>query len=108
MISDFIRNLILIIGWPVLVFGSVMLFIRGRAVFVLVKGSLVGKITKTLVITMLVSMYSLGIVATFYLFSCDFSVYIVLPVFIAWFITFAMSFVTLKKAKEETEKLSGK
>ena len=105
---EFMRNLILIIGWPVLVIGSILLFVRGRAVFEMMKGSLVGKIAKTLVITMLVGMYCLGIVATFYLFASDSAVYVVFPVFIAWFITFVMSLVILKKAKEETEKLAGK
>lgn len=63
------RTLILAIGWPILVIGSIYLFYRGRKVYSLVKGSLVGRITRTLVITMLVGMYSLGIVSTAYMFA---------------------------------------
>lgn len=38
-----IRGLILGIGWPVLIAGSIYLFVKGRGVYKLVKGSLIGK-----------------------------------------------------------------
>ena len=100
------RNIILIIGWPVLVGGSILLFIRGAQVYKLVKGSLVGKITKVLVYTMLVEMYSLGLVSTAYMFSEPKSAYLVLPVFAVWFIVFVWSLKVLITAGQEAKKIS--
>ncbi len=103
-----IRNIILIVGWPVLILGSVYLVIKGKNVYQLVKGSLVGKVTKVLVISMLVGMYSLGIVATTLMF-CDVTVgvWVVLPIFLAWFATFVWSLKVLVQAQKETEALGG-
>lgn len=101
-----VRNLILIIGWPVLIGGSLYLFFKGRQVYRLVKGSLIGKITKALVFTMLVEMYSLGIVCTAYMFSDVRSTYLVFPVFLAWFLVFVWSLKILFEAEAETRKLA--
>ena len=101
------RNIILIFGWPVLIAGSIYLFIKGRKVYELVKGSLVGKITRALIITMLVEMYSLGIVCTAYMFSEPKSAFLVFPIFMAWFIVFVWSLRVLLAAEKETRKLTG-
>jgi len=100
------RNLILGIGWPILIIGSIYIFIKGRKVYQLVKGSLVGKITKVLVYTMLVEMYSLGIVSTAFMFTDERSTYLILPIFLIWFITFAASLKVLNNAEQETNKLT--
>ncbi|MFA6272915.1 MAG: hypothetical protein WC673_00250 [Candidatus Paceibacterota bacterium] len=102
-----IRTIILAVGWPVLVAGSIYLFIKGREVYNLVKGSLVGKITKALVFTMLVEMYSLGIVTTAYMFeNSEKGVMVGLPIFLIWFVVFVWSLRTLIKAKQEVSKLN--
>ena len=103
-----IRNLILGIGWPILVGGSILLFLKGRQVYQMVRGSMVGRITKALVFTMLVEMYSLGIVCTAYMFADAKSTYLVFPVFMAWFVVFLWSLKTLFDAESETRKLAGK
>ncbi len=100
-----IRNIILIVGWPVLIIGSILIFVKGRAVYNMVKGSLVGKITKVLVFTMLVEMYSLGIVCTAYMFSDIKSVYLVVPIFAIWFVTFVWSLKALINAQKEATKI---
>ena len=100
------RNLILIIGWPVLIGGSIYLYIKGREVYNMVKGSLVGRVTKVIVYTMLVEMYSLGIVCTAYMFCEPKGVYLVFPVFAIWFIMFIWSLKVLVKAGKEAKKLS--
>jgi len=107
MSLSIMRNIILIVGWPVLVGGSIFLFLRGKEVYSLVKGSLVGKITMVLVYTMLVEMYSLGIVSTAYMFSEPKSAYLVLPVFLIWFIVFVWSLKVLIAAGAEAKKISG-
>jgi len=103
-----IRTIVLAVGWPVLVIGSIYLLVKGKAVYQMVKGSLVGKVTKVLVISMLVGMYSLGVVATFLMF-CDqeTGVWVVLPIFLAWFITFVWSLKVLAQAQKETQKMAG-
>ncbi|MFH1781572.1 MAG: hypothetical protein ABH835_03085 [Patescibacteria group bacterium] len=103
------RNIILIIGWPVLIAGSIVLVVKGRKVYAMVKDSLVGKVTKVLVITMLVEMYSLGVVCTSYLFTnLDRAVFVVLPIFVAWFAVFGIAFITISKVIKDTEKLTQK
>ncbi|MFA5051822.1 MAG: hypothetical protein WC544_02040 [Patescibacteria group bacterium] len=103
-----IRTIILAIGWPVLIGGSVLLFIKGKKVYQLVKGSLVGNVTKALVSTMLVGMYSLGIVSTVLMFCNEKTgVWTVLPIFAAWFATFVWTLKILTKAQNEAAKLGG-
>ena len=101
-----IRNLILGIGWPVLIVGSIYIFVRGRGVYKLVKGSLVGNLTKTLVLAVLVEMYSLGIVATALMFCEEKGIFIVLPVFLLWFISFIATLKVLRQAKAEADRLT--
>lgn len=101
-----VRNLILFIGWPILIGGSVYLFIQGKKVYELVKGSLVGKISKALVYTMLIEMYSLGIVCTAFMFCDPKAVYIVFPVFFVWFIVFIWTMKVLINATKEVKKMT--
>ncbi len=103
-----VRTIILGIGWPVLVIGSVYLIVSGGKVYKLLKGSLVGRVTKVLVISMLVGMYSLGAIATFYMFADEQTgVWVSLVVFGVWFITFVWSLRVLHSARKETEQLTG-
>lgn len=101
-----IRAIILGVGWPVLIGGSIYIYMRGWGVYKMVKGSLVGNLTKILVLTVLVEMYSLGIVCTAYMFKSAESVYLVLPVFFVWFISFIATIKVLRQAKAEADKLT--
>jgi len=103
-----IRNLILGIGWPVLIGGSIFLFIKGRGVYSMVKTALIGKITKTLVFTMLIEMYSLGIVCTAYMMADPSSTYLVFFIFLIWFIVFILSLRVLMQAEAEIKKMTQK
>ena len=103
-----IRNLILGVGWPVLIGGSIFLFIKGRNVYNMVKTALIGKITKTLVFTMLIEMYSLGIVCTAYMLESASSTYLVLFIFLVWFVVFIASLRVLMKAEAEIRKMTQK
>jgi len=102
-----VRDLVLVIGWPILVAGSIYIFVKGRGVYKLVKGSLIGKLTKTLVVTVLVEMYSLGIVCTAFMFDDERSSYLVVPIFFVWFIMFLATLKVLRNAKKEAEKITG-
>ncbi|MCG2692908.1 hypothetical protein L6279_02245 [Candidatus Parcubacteria bacterium] len=96
---------ILILGWPVLVFLSIYIFFKGRHVYKLVSGSMIGKIIKVLVYTMLVNTSSLGILSTLYINAEPGGVYIVLTVFVVWFIVFIWALKTLNQAQRETKKI---
>ncbi|MFH1522885.1 MAG: hypothetical protein ABIE43_03645 [Patescibacteria group bacterium] len=100
-----LRTIILVIGWPVLIIGSIYLFLKGKGVYKLVKGSVVGQVTKVLVYSMLVGMYSLGIVTTTMMYCEIKSVYLAIPIFLVWFIMFIWTLKTLVKAQGETQKL---
>ena len=101
-----IRNIVLGIGWPVLIVGSIYIFVKGSGVYKLVKGSLIGNLTKTLVFSVFVEMYSLGIVSTALMFCQENGVYLVLPVFLVWFISFVATLKVLGRAKAEADKLT--
>lgn len=103
----FLRNIILGVGWPVLIAGSIYLFIKGRVVYSLVKNSMIGRVTKILIFTMLVEMYSLGIVCTAYMFCEPKGVFLVFPVFMVWFIVFILSLKILIQVGDETKKIAG-
>ena len=106
MSYSMLRNIILLIGWPVLIAGSIFIFIKGHAIYKLVKGSLVGRITKVLVLGMLIEMYSLGIVATVYIVTDVHSVRLVVPVFLSCFGVFIWTIRALAEAQREAHKLT--
>lgn len=99
------RNIILLIGWPVLIGGSVYLFVKGKKVYDIVGASMVGNMIKILVLGMMVEMYSLGIVATVLMWVDINYTYLVVPVFIIWFIIFILSLKTLREWELENERL---
>lgn len=104
---ELIRNIILIICWPVLIIGSIVLLIKGREVYAMVKDSLVGRVSKVLVITMILEILGLGVVCTSYLFTdLNSAIYIVLPIFIACFAVFIIAFITISKVIKDTKKLT--
>lgn len=100
-------TIILAVGWPVLIIGSIYLFIKGRHVYALVKGSLVGKVVRILVYTMMVEMYSLGIVSTGFMYSSTKGVALVIPIFLIWFVMFAITIKVLMNAEKEARALTG-
>jgi hypothetical protein len=101
------RTLILVIGWPVLIAGSIYLFITGKKVYSMVKGSMIGKIIKTTVVTMLVEMYSLGIVTTLYMMTdLERGIMVGVPIFLIWFVMFVWSMKTLISASNEVHKMN--
>ena len=104
---ELIRLIILAVGWPVLIIGSIYLFVKGRFVYSMVRGSLVGKITKALVFTMLIEMYSIGILFTAFMYVDGVKgVLFSLPIFVIWYIVFLWCVDVLEKAKAEITKLN--
>ncbi len=100
-----LRTIVLAIGWPILVLGSIFIFVQGRRACSVVAGSLVGNLSKTLVGSMIIGMYSLGVVSTLYMFDNPRAVYVVIIIFLVWFIAFVKSLKVLKHACDETKKI---
>lgn len=96
-----IRILILAIGWPVLTIGSVFLLGKTWIFYREVRGSLFGRLVVPSILGWLLTMYSLAIVATFYMLSDVQATRIVLPIFVVWFITMiTITIITLRWNKE--------
>lgn len=86
-----LRALILSIGWPVLIVGSVMLSVLGWRFAKATEGTIFAKLVFPTVLGWLVTMYILGVTATFYMLDVPYKgTLIVFPVFIIWFIAFSV------------------
>lgn len=84
-----LRAAILVIGWPVLIVGSIILFFMGRRFAHTTKGTIFARLVFPTVLGWLVTMYILGITATFYMFDAPHKgPLVVFPIFLIWFVTF--------------------
>lgn len=102
-----IRDIVIFVGWPILVFASILIFVKGRHIYHLVRNSLVGKVTKALVYSLLVNLSSLGIICTLYIFSDSNAVKVVLPVLVVWLIVFIWTLRTIMQAEREARGIVG-
>lgn len=85
------RTIILVIGWPLLVGGSIFLIYRTLQFHRAIGKVIWGRLVLAMVVGWLVSMYSLGITATAYMFSdVQTGVLVVFPIFLLWFITMVL------------------
>lgn len=83
-----IRTVIIATGWPILILGSVYLMIRALVFYHQVAHGVYGRLVLAMVIGWLVSMYSLGVASTAYMFDdLEQGVFVVLPIFFVWFVT---------------------
>jgi signal transduction histidine kinase len=97
-----LRTLILAIGWPFLIIGSIVLVAQSWEFFKKTKGTIFRKLVIPSALGWLITMYILGITATFYMFDVPRKgTLVVLPVFIIWFATFiTLVFITKSWRKE--------
>ncbi len=88
---DTIRTLILIIGWPILIAGTLYLYYNSYKFYLDVQKNVWGKLVLTMVSGWLITMYSLGLVSTIFLFnSPELGTKVVLPIFMLWFVTMVL------------------
>lgn len=101
--QDTLRTFIIGFGWPVLIFTSIYILVKSWLFYQKVKESPFGKLVLASSAGWLITMYSLGIVSTFYLFRDVSAVRIIFPVFLAWFTTIVIILhVTIRWSKEAT------
>lgn len=102
-----IRALILVIGWPVLIVGSVLLIWGASRFYRDVGKTVVGKLVAGMVVGWFVSMYSLGIAATALMFASPKNgVLLVIPVFALWVITMGLLTASIKRWSREAVTLN--
>lgn len=88
---EFFRNAVLLLGWPMLLCGSIFLFLRSLKFYNEVQKNVWGKLVLAMVTGWLITMYSLAIVSTAYMLRHpDEGMYTVLPIFVLWFITMVL------------------
>jgi len=96
-----LRTFILSFGWPVLILGSIYIVLKAWDFYKTLEKSIFGKLVFPSLVGWLISMYSLGIVATFYMLDNVEGTKVVLPIFIAWFVTMVLIFIiTIRWSKE--------
>ncbi len=88
---EVVRSAILFFGWPVLIAGSIFLYVQTYRFYNDVQKNVWGKLVLAMVAGWLLTMYSLGIVSTaFMMVNLREGVMFVLPIFGLWFVTMIM------------------
>lgn len=93
------------ISLGLLVLGSVYLIIEGYKVHKIFAESIVGRLVKTLVVVLLIELYSLGIVTYAFLFFYPKGTVVLLPIVILWLISLIFAIFAVRSAKHEVTKL---
>ncbi len=102
-----IRAFILILGWPVLILGSIFLVWGALRFNKEVGKTVVGKLVLGMVVGWFVSMYSLGITATALMFASPKNgVLLVIPVFALWVVTMGLLTASIKRWSREAVTLN--
>lgn len=97
-----LRTLIVIIGWFFLIAGSVLIFYKQLLFNKQIGRPTLSKIMILVAAGWFVTMYSLGIVSTVFMYhSVVLGVKVVLPIFIVWFITIIIFFVIINRWNKE-------
>ena len=104
---EYLRTIILFIGWPILILGSICIMVLAIRFWRAVGRVVIGKLVLVMIVGWLISMYSLGITATAYMFT-DIAngVAVVFPVFIVWFITMVIIIWTIIRWGKEAVTLN--
>lgn len=99
---EILRNIILFTGWPVLIAGSVWLLFSSYRFFINVKKVIFGRLVLGMTFGWLLTMYSLGIVATIAMYLNTFiGALVVFPIFLLWSFTMALLFFSIRKWTKE-------
>lgn len=120
MTFESMRSAIIYVGWPILILGSFLFIMEAYRFYKKTNKLALGKLILTQTISILIGMYSLGIVSTIYMFcNLETGVKVVMPIFMVWFLVMAALYyisrrwrneaaninILYYKIKERTEKL---
>jgi hypothetical protein len=93
------------IAFALLIIGSVYLIIEGYRVHKLFMDSIVGKLIKTLVVILIIELYSLGIAVFAFLVLNPRVISVLFPIVILWIVSLAFAISAVRSAKNEVVKL---
>lgn len=96
------------IGIGVLIIGSVYLIIEGINVYKLFAESIVGRLVKTLVVVLLIELYSLGLVSFAFVRFYPRGMVFILPIIFLWIVSLAYATFAIRSAKREVVGLTKK
>lgn len=102
-----LRTIMLFGGWPMLIVGGFFFAFQAHYFYKKTEKLALGKLIIIETLGILISMVSLGIVATvFLLHDLDIGVKTVLPIFIVWFVVMVMVYVNSRKWSDEASKIN--
>lgn len=96
------------IGIAALLLGSVYLIVEGVKVYKIFVESVVGKLVKTLVIVLLIELYSLGLVSFAFVKFYPKGTIFILPIVVLWIISLGYAIFAVRGAKQEVTGLTKK
>jgi hypothetical protein len=88
-----------------LVLGSIYLIIEGYKVHKLFADSIVGQLVKTLVVVLIIQLYSLGIVCFAFLTFYAKGIWVLFPIVILWLICLLFAILAVRLAKKQVTNL---
>ncbi|MEX2007996.1 MAG: HAMP domain-containing sensor histidine kinase [Candidatus Spechtbacterales bacterium] len=97
----------LITGWPTLFVVSVFLVAKSLRFYRMAGGKVWGKLVLIMVLGWMLSMYSLGILATIYMLDDVRAIGVVLPFFVIWVVMLALMSWTIRRWGREALVLAG-
>ncbi len=107
MTFEMIRSVILLIGWPFLIAGSVIIVIKAYHFYQKTNKLALGRLIMAETFGVLVSMYSLGLVSTAFMFhDVEEGVRIVLPIFLVWFVVMVAIYLISERWRDEAAKIN--
>ena len=99
-------TLYLWIGIALLIIGSVYLIIEGVKVHRIFADSVVGRLVKTLVVVLIIELYSLGLVSFAFIKFYPRGMTFLLPIVFLWIVSLGYAIFAVKGAKQEVSRLT--
>jgi signal transduction histidine kinase len=97
-------NLIIVIGWPILITLTALILFKANSFYTKLKGTIIGRLIIPTVIGWLFGMYSLGVVATSYMLGYEWY-YTVIPAFLLFLIAIISIVMVIDKWEIEATSL---
>lgn len=94
------------VGIGVLLLGSIYLIVQGVKVQKIFAESVVGRLVKTLVVVLLIELYSLGLVSFAFVRFYPKGLIFILPIIFLWIVSLAYAIIAVRGAKQEVVNLT--
>lgn len=89
------------IALGVLAIGSIYLIVEGYKVHKLFAESIVGRLVKTLVVVLLIEIYSLGVITFAFLNFYPKGTVVIIPIVLLWILCLIFAIYSVRSAKQE-------